>query len=155
MCESHCMFLAVECCFTISLGVLSLLLCGLWSLSATVGARAEPQKWETWVQDFGSPENSQTHETLMGESPTEGLHLKTKAKLHPKTCKFPCYTPHTKPVAKQENKPAHMQKGCQKPYQGHRQPQTHYSFRHYLSERQDSNSFTRTEAHVPQPWNFH
>ena len=86
--ECHCMFLT-ECCFITSLGVLSFLLCGLWSLSATVGAGPEPQKWETRVQDIGSPENSQNHEILIGESPIEGLHLKTKIKLFPKSCKFP------------------------------------------------------------------
>ena len=88
--------------FTISLGVLSSVLSVLWSLGITARGHAQTLRWEIQVQDFGQPENSWPHETLIDERSPKGLHLNTKTNPPPKATKLQHWTPHTNPSAKQE-----------------------------------------------------
>ena len=72
-----------------------------------LGGRPVFLRWESWVQDIGSPETSQLHVILNGESSPRDLHLNTKTQLHSTTSKLQCRTPYAKQLARQEHNPAH------------------------------------------------
>ena len=77
--------------------------------------RPGPPGWERWVQDAGSPENSQAQEILIGmHSPWDIQDTKTW--LLPTACRIQGWTPHAKQPARQEHNPTHQQIGCLKLY---------------------------------------
>ena len=63
--------------------------------------------------------------------------------------KLQCWTPHAKQSARQEHKPTHYQRGCQKSYYFHRHPKTHHQTWPCPPERQDPAPPTRTQVPVP------
>ena len=69
------------------------------------GVKPEPLRWESQVQDIGSPETSRLHVVSNGESSPRDLHLNTKTQLHPTTRKLQGWTPYAKQLARQEYKP--------------------------------------------------
>ena len=64
------------------------------------GVRSEPPRWETQVQDVGSPEDSQPYGILISKNSPKGLHLNTKTWQHIKASKLQCWTSHNKQLAK-------------------------------------------------------
>lgn len=98
MCESLWVILVVENYFTISLGVLSSMLRGLWNLDAAESGQAWTQRQETQCQNFEALENSPKV-----RAPLKGLHLNTKTKPHQKSRKLQCWMPYANPSAKQDH----------------------------------------------------
>ena len=86
--------------FLLSLGADRVLV--LWP-----GVRLEPLRWESQVQDIGTPENYQPHVISIGESSPRNLHLNTKTQIHPTGSKLQCWMPHAKEQARQEHKTTH------------------------------------------------
>ena len=86
--------------FTISLGVLSSILCGLCEvLMLQYGVQSEPLRWQP-NSGLWKPENSWLHGILIGESSPKGLRVNTKTKPHPKASKLQCWMSHTKILSK-------------------------------------------------------
>ena len=105
-CESLWVFLSVESCFTINLGIFSSVLYEWRSLDATV--REGPKL-------RGRGLNSRTLEQHRTPDPgninrqelTENSPHYTEIKVHPRTNKFQCKTHHSNSPAKQEQKHEH------------------------------------------------
>ena len=66
-----------------------------------------PLRWESRVQDIGSPETSQLHVISHGESSPRDLHLNAKTQLHSTTSKLQFWTPYAKQLARQEHNTTH------------------------------------------------
>ena len=64
-----------------------------------LGVRPETLRWESQVQDIGSPETSQPLIISISESSPRDHHLNAKTQLHPTTSKFQCWTPHDQQLA--------------------------------------------------------
>ena len=71
------------------------------------GVRPEPLRWESCVQDIGTPETSLPHVISIGESSPRDLCLNAKTQLHSTTSKLQCWTPYAKQLARQEHNPTH------------------------------------------------
>ena len=54
--------------------------------------RPMPPRWDSQVQDVGSPETSWLHKILIGESSPRDLSLSTKIQLHPMASNHQCWT---------------------------------------------------------------
>ena len=54
------------------------------------GVRPVPLRWESRVQDIGTPETSQLHTISNGESSPRDLHLNAKTQLNSMTSKLQC-----------------------------------------------------------------
>ena len=65
-----------------------------------LGVGPEPLRWESRVQDIGSPETSWPHVILISESSPRDLCLNTKTQLHPMASKLQCWTPHSNQLAR-------------------------------------------------------
>lgn len=111
--------------FTSSLGVLSSVMRGLWSLGAAIRSLTWSSKVGDLIHNCTIRELWQ-HRTLIGERSTKGLKVHTKTKHHPKASKLQCRMPLAKSLAKQEHNPAISRKDAQKSYQAHRHLKTHY-----------------------------
>ena len=71
------------------------------------GVRAEPQRWESRVQDTGPPQTSGPHVISLREMAPRDLCLNNKTQLHSTTSKLHCWTPYAKQLARQEHNPTH------------------------------------------------
>ena len=71
------------------------------------GVRPVLLRWESQVQDIGSPETSRLHIISNSESSARDLHLNARTQLHPTMSKLQCCTPYTKQLARQEHNTSH------------------------------------------------
>ena len=68
-----------------------------------LGARPEPLRWESQVQDIEPPDTSSYCIISISKSSLRDLCLNGKTHLHSTTNKLQCWTPHAKQLARQEH----------------------------------------------------
>ena len=137
--------------FTKSIGNLPFVLCGLWGLTASVGIKPEPLRWETRAQDFESPENSWPQGILVDKTlPNTSISTPKRRAAKGQQEPVPRYP---MPILQQTQKHniAHQQTGCPKLYQTHRHPKTYYWICCCPSERWDPAPLTRTQSRTSFP----
>ena len=93
------MFLVVENCFPIKLGVLSSVLYGWRSLEPTATGGPKPRGRRL---NSRTSENTWLQATLTDKRPPKSIHTQTDTKFHPRAYKFQCKTHHANSPGKKE-----------------------------------------------------